>query len=164
MIPGGSRSGHVIGATRGRIMDDTMRRLADIQAIATTKARYFYFLDTKQWDRLATVFTADVDFDSAREGEYSFAGRDGFIDYVRTHLSDATTIHHGHMPIIDFDGPDEARGIWAMTDDVQIPARATRFIGHGHYHERYRREDGEWLISAWKLTRLRVDVLEGPSR
>jgi hypothetical protein len=145
-------------------MDDTMRRLADIQAIATTKARYFYFLDTKQWDRLATVFTADVDFDSAREGEYSFAGRDGFIDYVRTHLSDATTIHHGHMPIIDFDGPDEARGIWAMTDDVQIPARATRFIGHGHYHERYRREDGEWLISAWKLTRLRVDVLEGPSR
>ena len=140
-------------------MNETTGRLHDLHQIATTKARYFYFLDTKQWDRLATVFTPDVDFDSARKGEYTFEGRDGFIDYVRTHLSDATTVHHGHMPIIEFDGPDDAHGIWAMTDDVEIPARDVRFIGHGHYHERYRRVGDDWLIASWMLTRLRVDHL-----
>jgi hypothetical protein len=30
--------------------------------------------------------------------------------------------------------------------------------GYGHYHELYRLEGGQWLISYRKLTRLRVDT------
>ena len=29
--------------------------------------------------------------------------------------------------------------------------------GFGHYHEDYRKEDGQWRIARLKLTRLRVD-------
>ena len=61
------------------------------------------------------------------------------------------------MPIIDLHGENEASAIWAMQDYVQVGDRT--FKGYGHYHERYRRENGVWKISSWKLTRLRVDTL-----
>jgi hypothetical protein len=137
----------------------TPQQLADVAAIQATKAKYFYFLDTKQWDLLRTVFTEDVDFDSAREGEYFFDGREGFIAYVTANLTESVTIHHGHMPIIDFVGPDEATAIWAMQDYVEVFASGRKFVGYGHYHERYRRVGDDWKICAWKITRLRVDVL-----
>lgn len=135
----------------------TTDELAAIEAVKRVKAQYFYFLDTKRWDDLRSIFTEDVDFDSAKEGEYQFDGRDGFIGYVSANLQDAVTVHHGHMPIIALHGPDEASAIWAMQDYVTVGERT--FKGYGHYHERYRCEDGVWKIAAWKLTRLRVDVL-----
>jgi hypothetical protein len=70
------------------------------------------------------------------------------------------------MPIIEIDGHN-ATGIWAMSDYVEMfdaDGVATHgFWGYGHYHERYRRDDGVWRISSWKLTRLRVDPLS-PTR
>ncbi|MEL7210720.1 MAG: nuclear transport factor 2 family protein, partial [Actinomycetota bacterium] len=59
-------------------------------------------------------------------------------------------------PEITVDG-DEATGIWAMTDLIVFPD-GTRLDGAGHYHERYRRVDGRWLIDRSRLTRLRRDL------
>lgn len=135
--------------------------LADIEAIKLLKARYFYFLDTKQWDALRALFTTDATFDPAGEGAYTFDGLDGFIAGASRGLANAVSVHHGHMPMIELLDADHARGIWSMTDDVAVagdPPR--RFIGKGHYHEDYRREGVAWKIATWKLTRLRVDVLE----
>jgi len=129
--------------------------LRAIEGVKKVKAQYFYFLDTKQWDELRSIFTDDVDFDSAKEGEYQFDGLDGFISFVRANLPEATTVHHGHMPIIEVSGPNDASAIWAMMDYVESPRG--KFFGYGHYHETYRREQGVWKISSWKLTRLRVD-------
>jgi hypothetical protein len=136
--------------------------LIDIEAIKVLKAQYFYFLDTKQWDRLRDLFTDDARFDPEREGAYTFDGLDGFIAGASGGLANATSVHHGCMPMIELLGPDRARGIWSMTDDVEVSgaaAPARRFIGKGHYHEEYRKVDGSWKIASWKLTRLRVDVL-----
>ena len=136
--------------------------LADIEAIKVLKAQYFYFLDTKQWERLRTLFTGDATFDPAGEGAYTFDGLAGFIAGASAGLADAVSVHHGHMPMIELVDADHATGIWSMTDDVAVAGdRPRRFIGKGHYHETYRRERGAWKIASWRLTRLRVDVL-GP--
>ncbi len=137
----------------------TAQDLADIESIKKTKAQYFYFLDTKQWDKLRTLFTEDVDFDAAKDGEYQFDGLEGFIGFVSVGLVNAVTVHHGHMPIIDLLGNGEASAIWAMMDYVELFDQPRKFIGYGHYHERYRKVGDDWKISAWKITRLRVDVL-----
>ena len=142
-------------------MSPSLEGLADIEAIKKLKAQYFYFLDTKQWDRLRSVFTEDADFDSAKGGAYQFADLDQFIAYASAGLAGGVSVHHGHMPIIDLGGDGAATGIWAMVDYVELPDGAGRrgFTGYGHYHERYRKEGDEWKIAAWKLTRLRVDPL-----
>jgi hypothetical protein len=133
-------------------------RLADLEAIKRVKADYFYCIDMKLWERLRSLFTADADFDSAREGAYTFDGLDGFIAGASQSLAKAVSVHHGHMPMIDFLSPTEASGIWAMSDYVDVPGRS-KFVGYGHYHERYRKIGDAWKISSWKLTRLRVDPI-----
>jgi hypothetical protein len=140
--------------------------LGDIEAIKQVKAKYFYFIDTKQWVPLRALFTADATFDPEGEGAYTFDGVDGFIAGASAGLAHAISVHHGHMPIIEVDG-DEATAIWAMSDYVEMfdangkPKRG--FLGYGHYHERYRKDDGVWRMCSWKLTRLRVDELS-PTR
>ena len=48
-------------------------------------------------------------------------------------------------------------GIWAMQDIVEN--NEVRALGHGHYHETYRKEaDGQWRFASTHLTRLRVEV------
>ena len=39
-----------------------------------------------------------------------------------------------------------------------VDGRERRLHGWGHYHERYRRVDGQWLISYRRLERIRVDT------
>jgi hypothetical protein len=142
------------------------RRLADRAEIEQLKARYFYCLDTKRWDELRSLFTDDASFDPEKAGDYHFDGLDGFISGASASLANAVSVHHGHMPIIEFASATEATGIWAMRDDVEIFTDATRaevavhFVGHGHYHERYQKgADDAWRISAWQLFRLRSDDL-----
>lgn len=127
----------------------------DIEAIRALKARYFRFVDTKQWADFRALFTDDVAVDLGEAGTFDDA--DVFVAFVRQALDGATTVHHGHMPEIELTGADEATGVWAMADIVLRPG-ATRMMGYGHYHETYRRVDGRWRIAALRLTRLLVDV------
>ena len=71
-----------------------------------------------------------------------------------------TTVHHGHMPEIELTSDTTARGIWAMEDKLWWTNgdHEEHLHGYGHYHEEYRKEDGRWLISYRKLTRLRQDT------
>lgn len=128
--------------------------LADIEAIKSLKARYFRAMDCKQWDALAQCFTADLEADFRDAPGMLSHGRDTYISELEPILRDATTIHHGHMPEITRVSDHEATGIWAMDDLVILPQMTLQ--GWGHYHERYRREAGEWRIAYIKLTRLRL--------
>ncbi|MBW8825632.1 MAG: nuclear transport factor 2 family protein [Acidobacteria bacterium] len=127
----------------------------DLEAIRVLKARYFRFVDTKQWDEWRALFTDDVAVDLGETGTFDDA--DTFVAFVRQALEAATTVHHGHMPEIELTGADEATGVWAMADIVLRPG-APRVMGYGHYHETYRRVDGQWRIASMRLTRLLVDV------
>jgi len=144
--------------------------LCEIEEIKQLKARYFRYLDTKQWDRLREVFLPDAIFEGTHRPLH---GADEFVAANRSRFANAKTVHHGHMPEIRLLGPGLARGIWAMFDWVEFDAAAvdgadaevrdySGYSGYGHYEEEYRKLQGEWRISRLRLKRLRVESLPGP--
>ena len=132
--------------------------LVDIEEIKQLKARYFRFMDMKQWDAWADVFTEDCHLlveGSPGVNQTDITGRDKIVAFVSKVLRDEITTHHGHMPEIEITGPDTARAIWAMYDYLTGPISLK---GYGHYHETYRRgADGRWRIATLDLRRIRVD-------
>ena len=148
--------------------------LADLYAIQQLKARYFRYIDTKQWDLLRGLFTDDAvfyffddsDFHAESTGAPAratreFSGGDKFVRRVSKILETAVTVHHGHTPEIELTGTGEATGIWAMYDWVDDFEKGYATKGAGHYHERYLKgDDGCWRISELRLTRLRTDLLD----
>lgn len=142
-------------------------RIADILAIHNLKARYFRYLDTKQWAKWRALFTDDLVFymeESAlpETQEPITVGGDTFVAYVSELLTGTVTVHQGHMPEIDFTGPTTAHGIWAMYDWVDEGVQKGARIGYGHYHEDYERgSDGNWRIKVLRLTRLRHEGIPG---
>ena len=143
-----------------------VQRLLDIESIKQLKSRYCRFIDTKQWERLRDLFTADARFEGLGSAPTG-AGVEEFVGGISTRLARAVAVHHCHTPDIAFVDADTARGVWAMQDFVQwlepIELReapgAQGFVGFGHYEEEYRRIDGQWKIRLLRLTRLRIDPL-----
>jgi hypothetical protein len=138
---------------------DALHQLIDLEAIKQLKARYFRYMDTKQWDKWRLLFADDCRFEASR----IWHDPDEWVRDLSASLQEMTTVHHGHMPEIRFTGADTARGIWAMVDHLEWD-RADRpethgLLGYGHYEDEYRRIGGEWKISFLRLTRLRADEL-----
>ena len=133
----------------------------DVEAIKQLKARYFRCMDTKAWDELTEVFTADVHIDMTEEGGGAHTDRDTYMTMLRSAIGDVVTVHHGHMPEITLTSPTTATGVWAMEDKLWFPdgSPIAHLHGYGHYHETYRKgDDGTWRIASLSLTRLRRDV------
>ena len=129
----------------------------DWKAICETKARYCRFLDTKQWDAWADLFTPDIVLDTSEAGGPSpITGREAVLAMVRRSLDMARTAHQVHAPEILIEG-DAAQGIWAMQDSI-VFKDGRSLVGYGYYTEDYVRRDGAWKIAASKLTRLHVDL------
>jgi hypothetical protein len=125
--------------------------LQDFHEISTIKAQYCRYLDTKNWDAYAGLFTEDLVMDNSLEGDPPTRGRAKVIQEIRSFIEHAKTAHHVHSPEMDIRG-DEADVIWAMQDRVigaNLPWRA--HTGYGHYHERYVRQNGRWRIASLKL-------------
>lgn len=146
-------------------MNDLERLLA-IESIKQTKARYFRFLDTKNWIGFASVFAADAQMDmreETRDENNVINGNQSIADYASKSVADIITVHHGHMPEIEFVSGTSANVIWAMEDKLWKPEGSSSQLpfnfmhGYGHYRETYRRIGEQWLIQSLKLTRLRVD-------
>lgn len=142
----------------------------DIEAIRQLKARYFRYMDTKDWASYHAVFTEDVVFDvrggmeatpaDPRYADPPVTGADAAVAFIRNGLESLVSAHQGFTPEIELTGPDTARGIWAMTDVLRAgPGAQFRTArGYGHYHEEYRKVDGAWKIARLRLTRLLVDI------
>jgi ketosteroid isomerase-like protein len=137
--------------------------LEEIEAIKQLKARYFRFLDTKQWDRWGDLFTQDAILHHPANRATPLRGREEIVATVSTGLADRVTVHHGHMPEIELLGPGQAKGIWAMYDCLLGPTPdgtgEARYEGYGHYIERYEKgEDGRWRIAHLHLHRLHLEI------
>jgi hypothetical protein len=142
---------------------DHAEQLWEIEQIKQLKARYFRYLDTKQWPKYRAIFTDDARI-WVRSNADSDAPRslDDFIDWMQTsHDADrAVSVHQGHMPEIEILDETSARGIWALFDWVARP-RGRAFQGFGHYYEEYRKgPDGQWRISLMRISRLRRDEMD----
>jgi ketosteroid isomerase-like protein len=141
---------------------DRLERLEAIEAIRNCKARYFRLMDTKQWDALRQVFTADLAV-LTPDGKVYAQGGDTYAAALRNSLEHAVSAHQGLLGEIEVDTADTASAIWAMQDiitwDDRHPVTGWKsIVGQGHYHETYRREQGEWRIATLTLTRLRLDI------
>jgi SnoaL-like domain len=132
----------------------------DVEAIKQLKARYFRFLDTKDWAAFRLLFTEDVTVDTSASGGGIVEGADRFVAFLQHTLADAVTVHHGHMPEIELTSASTATGIWALQDTIVWPD-GTRLEGYGHYHEAYEAVDGQWRIGSLVLTRLHMDLAPG---
>jgi hypothetical protein len=128
-------------------------------AICELKARYCRCLDTKDWAGYAAVYTEDAVLDTTGSGGARVTGREALVAYVRSSISEETiTTHHVHQPEIAIDG-NAASAIWAMQDRNVWP-NGRKLLGFGHYHERYRRIGGEWLIVESRLTRINMELTQ----
>ena len=147
---------------------DALARLIAIEDIKQLKARYFRLMDMRDWDAMAQVFCRDALFD-CREGFRVHPlegapvgpvgpmtrGREAIIAWISDAFTNQVSAHHGHCHEVTIDSDTEAHGVIAMEDYILAPDRETRlYQGTGHYHERYRFEDGAWRIAETKLTRL----------
>jgi hypothetical protein len=144
-------------------MKDTVE---DREQIKTLKARYFYYLDHKNWDGWRNdIFVSDCVWRlSELEPDQVIRGIEEVIKLASTALVGTVTVHHGHMPIIDFVSADVAKGIWAMEDLIDFPkenlhqGKYSHLHGFGHYREEYVRTPKGWRIRSMELTRLRLTL------
>lgn len=138
-----------------------MSTLDDIEAIKQLKARYFRLMDTKDWDGFRDCFTADLVVDVSADGAGVFEGVDAFMTMLVPTMQEVVSVHHGHMPEIELTGDDTATGIWAMEDHLRFGSEGQMELhGYGHYHETYRKVDGDWKIATTRLTRVRLDLTQ----
>jgi hypothetical protein len=135
-----------------------LETLVAVEDIKQLKARYFRYIDTKQWELLPSVFTEDCTFgfEGVVPGQVSrYESVEHFVEGLKVILADVASVHHGHTPEITLSGPGHATGIWAMTDLLERPLGhpLSSFTGYGHYFEEYRKEDA-WRIASVYLSRL----------
>lgn len=139
---------------------DAFEQLTALEELRGLKARYFRFIDTKDFVSLPSVFSEDYVYaDDAKERIIS--GRDAFVQFIVDRHTNSVSVHHGYMPELELLSDTEARGIWAMTDFVILPSSANgRLVqrGSGHYHEQYRKENGVWKIAHTHLTRIWLSI------
>jgi hypothetical protein len=136
------------------------RPVDDLEAVKIVMARYFRFMDTKQWSDLRGIFSDDMTMHAPDDVADApvVAGGDRVVRVIERVLGPAVSVHRGYMPEIELVAPGEARAIWAMEDVVEYPDAPERnFRGSGHYHATYTRTDDGWKISSLVLRRLRLD-------
>lgn len=145
-------------------MNDIERLLA-IEEIKQVKAKYFWGLDHKDWDLWQReVWAPDGELHVPEFRELPFVGWAEVIAYVSESVGDQVSVHHGHMPIIEFITDTEAKVIWAMEDrlyrtkEFPLYDGSTYLHGWGHYRETYEMRPEGWRIKASQLTRLRVEM------
>ena len=142
---------------------DILSRLEALEQIRVLKARYCRYVDTKDWSGFASLFS-DKAMLCFPENNPDWVPIADFLPGVDTALHGGITVHHVHSPEISFQSDVNATGIWAMQDRLFFPpdvaglAKASRIAGAGHYHETYRRIDGQWLFDRVRLTRLHLAI------
>lgn len=88
---------------------------------------------------------------------------DAVIEWVAASTADQVSVHHAHIPIIDFVSNTEARVVWAMEDRLYrsetnpLADNMLYLHGSGHYHETYVKVVGAWRLRSSRLSRLRVE-------
>jgi hypothetical protein len=148
--------------------DDDLQQFVEVNRIMMLKARYCRYLDQKRWDEWRDLFTADLFVDvtgSLPAPNETFDNADSWCEFIRERLTPALTIHHVHNPDIVVLDSENAIGGWALFDHIEYPNRSENrgFDGYGYYEDVYRKVDGEWLLSSFKLARLLRTPLLSPT-
>jgi SnoaL-like domain len=159
--------------SRVRRLVSPLERLLAIEDIKQLKARYFRFVDTKDWGGIASLFASDARF--TRSGATSVldpwsgsyhppvpaepdvrTGREQIVEMMRAAVEQVRTVHHGYTPEIEILDEHTARGIWAMSDEILDRDHLLILRGRGYYHESYEKGDEGWLIKTSRIQRIQL--------
>lgn len=134
----------------------TPQQLSDLEEIKQVKSRYCRGTDTCNEKVIREVFTDDVAV-HYRGGAYTakLDGIEAMLDFLfNSHHSTFITMHHAHLPDIQFTGPDSAEGTWYCEDfhinfDHKVITKGCLI-----YKDRYVRKDGVWKMSSTEYDRV----------
>jgi hypothetical protein len=136
---------------------DSLARLIAIEDIKQLKARYFRYIDTRDFAGLTEVFCKEGTCERPNEGPLT--GNALICKWIGEAYAQMTSVHHGHTHEVVIDSDTEAHGIIAMEDYAFSRDLRTKIAhGAGHYHEKYGFERGAWRIASMKLTRIYLDM------
>lgn len=146
---------------------DPLQQLIEIEAIRNLKARYFRFLDTKDWEGFKSVWEPEIEHEMVAEQQKIHGSSEDFVNFVSAALEGVVTVHHGHSPEIEILSPTQAKAIWPFVDRLKpgpdAYEGAPEMIGYGHYHETYVKSEAGWRIKTQLITRLRLDRPSQPT-
>ena len=138
------------------------------EEICSLKARYFRFVDTKQWDDLRGLFLDNTVFDYP-ENPDGVLTVDVAMRFIIDSLDHAVSIHQGYMPEIEILSETQARGRWLLEDRIfwapgnLHPMNLHSLHGFGYYEEDYVRVDGKWYFQKIKLVRRHLNTSVTPA-
>ncbi len=138
--------------------DAHVGEVAAIQAferIRSLKHRYLRAVDTKDWMLLESTLAADCRFDFG-DGERKFSSRDEFLRFQRDTLSstEIVSMHVAFQPEIELEGTESASGRWALFSEVRLSEGAIVNRQFAFYDDRYRLEQGDWVIASTRYRRV----------
>lgn len=142
---------------------DAAQTLLDIEHIKQLKHRYFRFVDTKNWEGVASCFVPDA---TAGYPQQECGSRDEIIAFLSSSMvPDMVSMHQGHHPEITVDG-DTATGVWYLHDKVFLPAFDFALEGAAIYTDSYVRTDAGWLKTRTAYDRMfestwKISAVEG---
>jgi 3-phenylpropionate/cinnamic acid dioxygenase small subunit len=133
-------------------------KLIAFYELTQAKAKYCRTLDTRDWNGLAALMTADVEFgmSDGQSDPQMTVGRDETLALLHSLVAGSRTAHQVHTPEIDLN-EDEARVIWAVQDRAVFD-NGTSVTGYGHYTERWVRQADGWALASLLLSHLITDV------
>jgi hypothetical protein len=140
-------------------LEERIDRLEALTEIGQLAQRYALAVDSRDTDALVALFVPDVQV--GRDGH----GRPALKEWFTNSLSRMrATVHFVGNHIIDFDGPDLARGVVYCRDELERPDRGEWEVGVLQYWDTYRRVEGAWFFERRKFHRwYLVDALTRPA-
>ncbi len=131
-------------------LEAKVQRLLDIEDIKVLKLRYAQYCDDGYNPKgIGSCFVADGIWDG---GPLGYAeSRDGIeAFFAATPRVVSFEVHYTTNPVIEVSG-DQASGTWYLWQPMVMVAEQQAMWLAAHYHERYRRETGGWLIEHLQL-------------
>ena len=138
-------------------VEDTVRALADTEAVRDLARRYAHYVWQLDVRAAIALFSEDGEMDTG--GGSPIVGREALTLAYQAMLGDGGFQPFVHNHVIDLRG-DEATGTCYL--DLRATQEGRSMIGSGFYDDRYVRVDGEWKFLSRKLTmRHLVPLREG---
>jgi hypothetical protein len=148
-----------LGSWKPSSVDARLDRMESLAEIRQLPYRYALAVDSRDMDAMVDLFVPDVRVGRDRQGRQAL--KDWFTDALSR---PKTSIHFVGNHVVDFDGPDDARGIVYCRDELERPESGQWEIGVLQYWDTYRRVDGVWCFQRRKFHRwYMVDALTRPA-
>lgn len=136
-------------------IEQDLTELKEKEAIREMLTDYWWYLDTKQWDKWRDLFTSDIEFYVM--GGLMNQGLDEFVKGVKDPLEGQVSAHQGHQYKIVITSPTSAVGRCVLNDIITKPTGEV-MKGYGYYlYDFLKGNDGKWRIKVLKLGYFRLE-------